>query len=173
MASALLGIFGGGTGNVLDGAAHVINAIKGKNPEDAAKLEQIHAELSQLQLKYKADFDLAQLEMQRQREANESSAMHDQVEVNKIEAGANGDGTFWGNAVAFWKSGWRPFCGWVCGLAFLIEFVIGPCWSFWEMLHGRKLPFPELNSQMLTTLLFGLLGLAGARSFDKTKGTSS
>jgi hypothetical protein len=168
--ATVLGALLGGKG--LSGAADLVNAIKGKSPEDAAKLAQINADITELKMKYQAEFDAHQAAMDQLREQGEQQSRHDQVEVNKIEAGTNGDGTFWGNAMAFWKSGWRPFCGWVCGFAFLIEFVIGPCWSFYQILQGHKEGFPELNSQMLTTLLFGLLGLAGARSFDKNKGTS-
>jgi hypothetical protein len=170
MAAILSSILGGGG---LKGAADLVNAIKGKSPEDAAKLAQINADITELQMKYKGEFDAHQAAMELLREQGEQQSRHDQVEVNKVEASANGDGTFWGNAMAFWKSGWRPACGWVCALGFFVSFVVGPCWSFWKLSHGGKVSFPELNSQMLTTLLFGMLGLAGARSFDKKNGTSS
>lgn len=174
MAAGVLGeLMGGGLEGAFKGAAGLVNSIKGKSPEDAAKLAQITADLDQLKMKYKAEFDEHAMKMEELHETNEAQSRHDQVEVDKIEASANGDGTFWGNAMAFWKSGWRPFCGWVCGLAFFINMCVGPLWTFWQVCHGRKVSFPELNGELATTLLFGLLGLAGARSYDKKKGTSA
>lgn len=70
-------------------------------------------------------------------------------------------------------SGWRPFCGWVCGGAFAYSFILQPFLAFGYAMFAAKLPpLPTLDSGALMTILLGLLGLGGMRSFDKAKGTS-
>lgn len=63
-------------------------------------------------------------------------------------------------------AGWRPFCGWVCGLSLAYEFLVRP------ILLACGLPMVNINSSELIPLLLGMLGLGGMRSFDKLKGTT-
>ena len=83
-----------------------------------------------------------------------------QMEVNKIEA--QSDNIF--------KSGWRPFVGWICGSAFALHFLLFPILDKIIVAKGGNaisIPF-EIDSLM--TVLFGLLGLGGYRTFEKVKG---
>ena len=72
------------------------------------------------------------------------------------------------NASVF-VSGWRPFSGWICGSALAYQFLLQPLLAWISPLVSLGVP-PSLDVQSLTTLLFGMLGLAGAHSFDKVKG---
>ena len=84
-----------------------------------------------------------------------------QIEVNKIEA-ASPD---------FFKSSWRPFIGWVCGVAFAYHFVLQPIIIFVVALFGAQIPaLPEFDMASLMTVLGGLLGLGGLRTYEKSKG---
>lgn len=84
-----------------------------------------------------------------------------QIEVNKIEA-ASSD---------FFKSSWRPFIGWVCGVAFAYHFVLQPIIIFVVALFGAQIPaLPEFDMASLMTVLGGLLGLGGLRTYEKSKG---
>tara|TARA_Y100000401_G_scaffold48091_1_gene37292 strand:+ start:611 stop:1006 length:396 start_codon:yes stop_codon:yes gene_type:complete len=84
-----------------------------------------------------------------------------QIEVNKIEA-ASSD---------FFKSSWRPFIGWVCGVAFAYHFVLQPIIIFVVALFGAEIPaLPEFDMASLMTVLGGLLGLGGLRTYEKSKG---
>ena len=86
-----------------------------------------------------------------------------QIEVNKAEAASNS--TF--------KGGWRPFVGWVCGTAFAYHFVIQPLAIFVLAYYGLEVPdLPEFDMGQLMTVLMGMLGLGGLRSFEKYKGVS-
>jgi hypothetical protein len=67
----------------------------------------------------------------------------------------------------WWKAGWRPFVGWVCGSAFAWTYVIGPFFSWIAALIGHPTSLPALNIEELTTLLFGLLGIGTLRTIDK------
>ena len=84
-----------------------------------------------------------------------------QIEVNKVEAASN----------SIFKSGWRPAIGWVCGFAFAYHFVIQPLLVFILTYAGHPVPeLPEFDMASLMTVLGGLLGLGGLRTYEKTKG---
>jgi hypothetical protein len=86
-----------------------------------------------------------------------------QIEVNKAEAASG----------SVWKGGWRPFVGWVCGTAFAYHFVIQPLAIFVVAAYGMEIPeLPEFDMGQLMTVLMGMLGLGGLRSFEKTKGVA-
>ncbi len=73
-------------------------------------------------------------------------------------------------------AGWRPFVGWCCGGAFAYAFIIQPFATFlMAVFHAPLDPktLPVLDWGMLGQLLFGMLGLAGMRSYEKVKGAST
>ena len=59
--SIVSSLLSGGLQGAGQGIAAVINAIKGKSPEDAAKLAQINADLAELSAKYESEFQLAKI----------------------------------------------------------------------------------------------------------------
>jgi len=84
-----------------------------------------------------------------------------QIEVNKAEA-ASGS-TF--------KGGWRPAIGWVCASAFAYHFVLQPVIVFIVLSAGVELPpLPEFDMASLMTVMMGMLGLGGLRTYEKQKG---
>lgn len=86
-----------------------------------------------------------------------------QIEVNKAEAASG----------SIFKGGWRPFIGWTCGVAFAYHFVVQPFMIFIALTAGVQLPpLPEFEMGSLMTVLGGLLGLGGLRTFEKYKGVS-
>jgi len=86
-----------------------------------------------------------------------------QLEVNKAEAASG----------SVFKGGWRPFIGWVCGIAFAYHFVLQPLALFGVTVAGVSIPaMPEFDMSSLMTVLMGMLGLGGLRTFEKHKGVS-
>ena len=86
-----------------------------------------------------------------------------QVQVNLAEAQSG----------SVFKGGWRPFVGWVCGIALLYHFILTPCILFGVALLGINIPpLPAFDMSSLLTVLMGMLGLGGLRTFEKTKGVS-
>ena len=68
-------------------------------------------------------------------------------------------------------AGWRPFIGWTCGIALCWHFVLAPVTIF--VCAYLKIQIPELptfDMGSLMTVLMGMLGLGGLRSFEKYKG---
>jgi hypothetical protein len=105
--------------------------------------------------KAEAEFRSALLE-------SETKIATSQIEVNKEEAK---------NANLF-VSGWRPFIGWVCGVAFAYHFVILPILMFIAALSGATFDSPEFDMDSLFAVLGGMLGLGGLRTFEKFKGVA-
>lgn len=83
-----------------------------------------------------------------------------QIEVNKLEA--QSDNIF--------KSGWRPFVGWTCASAFALHFVLFPIIDKVIVSQGGQAVAIPFEMDALMTVLFGLLGLGGFRTFEKIKG---
>ena len=128
-------------------------------PDPAAKA----AGLLELQ-KLKQSGDLAFLDA-------DVKLMTGQMEINKMEAMHGG----------IFKGGWRPFCGWTCGVALAYKFVIQPFLIFVvqvtaHMFNLELFPvefLPVIDWQPLSVILLGMLGLGTARSWEKIKSTES
>ena len=88
-------------------------------------------------------------------------AMLEQIEVNKAEAESG----------SVFKGGWRPFIGWVCGAAFAYHFVLQPLILFGVTVAGVQIPeLPTFDMTSLMTVMMGMLGLGGLRSYEKKQG---
>lgn len=84
-----------------------------------------------------------------------------QLEVNKAEASHR----------SIFVAGWRPFIGWTCGTALAWHFVVAPLVIFASGYAGVPLPdLPVFDMDSLMTVLLGMLGLGGLRTFEKSKG---
>ena len=84
-----------------------------------------------------------------------------QLEINKAEAASG----------SLFKGGWRPAVGWVCALAFAYHYLLQPLLVFILTASGVDLPeLPVFDMSTLLTVLGGLLGIGGLRSYEKTKG---
>ena len=101
-----------------------------------------------------------------------------QLEINKAEAQSRN----------VFIAGWRPFIGWSCGVALVWHFIAAPFIIFFAALFGATLPplpefagalqisfgatlppLPEFDMGSLMTVLMGMLGLGGLRTFEKYK----
>ena len=84
-----------------------------------------------------------------------------QIEVNKAEAASG----------SLFKGGWRPAVGWVCAIAFAYHFIIKDLIIFGASFAGAELPeLPEFDMGTLLTVLGGMLGIGGLRTYEKQKG---
>ena len=82
-----------------------------------------------------------------------------QTKINEIEARHR----------SVFVAGWRPFVGWTCGIALCYHFVLQPFLLFLVYSFGYQVDLPVFDMSTLTTILLGLLGLGGMRSFEKVK----
>lgn len=92
-----------------------------------------------------------------------------QMEVNKTEAQNQN----------LFVAGWRPAIGWVGAAAMAYQFLLYPLlvWS-WTWMQAEQIvpqevkPPPMLDTEALWVILSGMLGIAGMRSFEKTRGVA-
>ena len=82
-----------------------------------------------------------------------------QLEVIKVEAGHT----------SRFVSGWRPFTGWICATALGYHYILQPLLTFILYSSGNQIELPVFDMTTLTTVLLGMLGLGGMRSFEKVK----
>ena len=84
-----------------------------------------------------------------------------QMAINKEEASSG----------SLFKGGWRPFVGWICGIAFFYHFVCQPVIVFVLTIFGVSIVnLPEFEMNTLLTVLGGMLGIGGLRTYEKQKG---
>ena len=111
--------------------------------------------------KFGVDKDL-KMKLQHELETALHSANMAQIEVNKAEAAHK----------SIFVAGWRPFVGWVCGVALSYHFILAPLLQFGFAIGGIDQELPEFDLSQLSTVLMGMLGLGGLRTFEKMKGVS-
>jgi len=87
-----------------------------------------------------------------------------QIAVNKQEAKHG----------SIFVAGWRPFIGWVCGVALAWEFVGAPVAQWALTMAGLELTYtvPTVPEEALMELVMAMLGMAGLRSFEKRSGVA-
>ncbi len=115
---------------------------------DQAKASEASIEIQKAMLDQQADLDRALYE-----------AARAQAEVNLKEA----------EHPSLFVAGWRPATGWICVLGMLYSFAGQPTIAWMSALLGGPAP-PVVDTGVLVTLLSGMLGLAGVRTFEKVRG---
>ena len=83
-----------------------------------------------------------------------------QLDVNVKEAGHR----------SIFVSGWRPAIGWTGAFALMFEFILSPTMEWYAKFSGLNLIAPEIQTGPLLAIVTSMLGVAGLRSFEKTKG---
>lgn len=137
--------------NVLDiVAGPVLKIIDKLIPDPQAKAA---AQLEAMRLAQAGEFK--EIDTQLQRDLA-------QIAVNQTEA----------QSTDFFRSGWRPFVGWICGAGLGVQFLVGPLATWVAGLMGHTLAFPPLDMGTLLTLLAGMLGLGTLRTAEKVKGVA-
>ena len=63
-------------------------------------------------------------------------------------------------------AGWRPFIGWICGFALAYNFIIRDLFIWITKTSDAP---PALQMEHLMTVLLGMLGLGGLRTYEKIK----
>lgn len=90
------------------------------------------------------------------KELDPNQLLEIQTKINELEAKHR----------TVFVAGWRPFIGWVCGIALAYNFVIRDLF-IWAI-KPEVVP-PALQMEHLMTVLLGMLGLGGLRTFEKIK----
>jgi hypothetical protein len=110
----------------------------------------------------KAGAEKAKQEIEKTLINNAQELLRVQAETNKVEASHR----------SLFVAGWRPMIGWSCSIGFFWLFIGHPIAEWIAHLQGIQTTFPEINTDILMELTFGMLGLAGLRTYEKQKGIS-
>lgn len=122
-------------------------------------IEKLIDPISNILDKFVADKDLKQkLEHELKTELHRANMA--QIEVNKEEAKHR----------TVFVAGWRPFTGWVCATALAYHFILEPVIVFGLALYNIQLTLPQFDMASLLTVLMGMLGLGGLRTYEKKQG---
>ena len=94
-------------------------------------------------------------------EKHTQQALLAQLEINKAEAQSG----------SLFKGGWRPAVGWICAIAFGYHFILKDLIIFICAIGGLTIPdLPSFDMGTLLTVLGGMLGIGGLRTYEKQKG---
>ena len=85
-----------------------------------------------------------------------------QLEVNKQEAASQ----------SMFVAGWRPSVGWICSISMAYHFIVQPLLVFILKANGIEVDLPEFDFAQLSTILMGMLGLGGLRTYEKMQGVA-
>lgn len=135
-----------GLGSLFDFGGKLIDKFF-PNPEDKAK---------------------AQLELMKMQQTGELAQLAADVDLAKGQMAINAAEASSGNTYA---SSWRPSVGYTCVAGLGYSFLLQPLLPWFALLFGADVPpLPSLDTNVLMTLLLGMLGIGGMRSFDKKQG---
>ena len=104
----------------------------------------------------------AKLELIKLQQSGDLAQMTGQLEINKIEAA---------NANMF-VSGWRPFIGWVCGIACAWNWIGLKIALFAAAYFDHPLTLASADLSEMMPVLLGMLGIGGLRTIEKLNGVA-
>jgi len=107
-------------------------------------------------------------------------ALQEKIIVADLVKGQQGTNAVEASHKSIFVAGWRPFIGWVGGVALAYRFIVHPLLTWpWALFQAKGwvpadlFPPPMLQADELWVLISGMLGIAGLRSFDKLKGSQT
>lgn len=101
-------------------------------------------------------------ELETKIQAMENSLKQGQIQTNIEEAKSKN----------WFVAGARPFIIWVCGFAILYSFILAPFLHSIFSVFNVNFPLPKIEIGALFNLLLAMLGLAGMRTYEKSKGVN-
>lgn len=107
--------------------------------------------------------DAARYQLMQLQQQGELAILAQQVDLAKTQTDTNTEEAKSSN---WWVAGWRPYIGWVCGTGLGYQLLVYP------ILVGFVPSVVPLDTGTLLTLLLGMLGLGGMRTFEKSKGVA-
>ena len=102
-------------------------------------------------------------EAEKQQLAAAVMVVQGQIDINKEEA----------KSPSVFVSGWRPFLGWVCGLACAWNWIGLKIALFIAASYGVVLDVQPADLNEMWPILIGMLGLGGMRTAEKFAGVAS
>jgi len=102
-------------------------------------------------------------EQEKQQIAAAVMVVQGQIDINKEEA----------KSPSVFVSGWRPFIGWVCGMACAWNWIGLKIALFIAAYSGVVLNMAPADIGEMMPVLLGMLGLGGLRTIEKVNGAAA
>jgi len=102
-------------------------------------------------------------EQEKQQIAAAVMVVQGQIDTNKEEA----------KSPSVFVSGWRPFIGWVCGMACAWNWIGLKIALFIATYLGHVLSIQPADISEMTPILLGMLGLGSLRTAEKINGVAA
>lgn len=133
-------------GDLIEAGLKVLEKVL---PDPQAKAE---AKLKLLELAQKGELETL---------AAEVTLAKGQLDINKAEAESS----------SLFKGGWRPFIGWVCGIACAWNWIGLSVAIFVAKTMGTAVEMSPLSLKEMMPILLGMLGLGTLRTYERVSGT--
>lgn len=111
----------------------------------------------------KLELDFKIKELADKADARETELLVGQIETNKEEAK---------NSNIF-VAGWRPFLGWVGGVALAHTWIVAPMLKWVFDLNGIHVPIPALPAESIYPIVLAMLGIGTQRTVEKLNGVAT
>ena len=85
-----------------------------------------------------------------------------QIDVNKTEAQHS----------SVFVAGWRPFIGWVSGVALGYTWIVAPLAKWTLELNHITASMPALEPEAIYPVIMAMLGIGSMRTFEKVRGVA-
>ena len=115
----------------------------------------------------KAEAERAKIELFKMTQAGEFKELEAELEKARMQVGVN---TAEANSGSNFRGGWRPFVGWTCGVGLAYAVLIQPLAT--GLIQAfvpdmKTFAMPNVQTDALMALLFGMLGLGGYRTYER------
>lgn len=115
----------------------------------------------------KVEAERVKIELFKMTQAGEFKELEAELEKARLQVGVN---TAEANSNSNFRGGWRPFIGWVCGLGLAYAVLLQPLITGVVQATVPEMQgfvMPDVQTDALMALLFGMLGLGGYRTYEK------
>ena len=115
----------------------------------------------------KAEAEKAKLRLFELTQAGEFKELEADLERARMQVGVN---TAEAQSGSNFRGGWRPFIGWVCGMGLAYAVLLQPLATGViqaTVPNMQGFVMPDVQTDALMALLFGMLGLGGYRTYEK------
>ena len=115
----------------------------------------------------KAEAEKAKLRLFELTQAGEFKELEAELEKARLQVGVN---TAEAQSGSNFRGGWRPFIGWVCGMGLAYAVLLQPLATGViqaTVPNMQGFVMPDVQTDALMALLFGMLGLGGYRTYEK------
>lgn len=110
----------------------------------------------------------AAMELEKMKQNGELAQLAAETDLSKAQLAVNVEEA---KSPNWFVAGWRPFVGWTCGAGLAYAAIIDPLLRFVATVVFHYVgDFPAVDTSVTMTILLGMLGMGGLRTYEKKAG---